>query len=46
LCSSALRIHISEATKLILDELGGFVVESRGEVYLKVRVGVFYTPLN
>ena len=33
----ALRIHISEATKSILDELGGFVVESRGQVYLKVQ---------
>ncbi|EDO34267.1 predicted protein [Nematostella vectensis] len=33
----ALRIHISEDTKRILDQLGGFVVEGRGEVYLKVR---------
>ncbi|XP_048576329.1 atrial natriuretic peptide receptor 1 isoform X2 [Nematostella vectensis] len=31
----ALRIHISEDTKRILDQLGGFVVEGRGEVYLK-----------
>ena len=32
----ALRIHISEVTKRILEALGGFIVESRGEVYLKV----------
>lgn len=31
----ALRIHISQATKGILDDLGGFVVEERGEVALK-----------
>ncbi|XP_068761985.1 atrial natriuretic peptide receptor 1-like [Montipora capricornis] len=31
----ALRIHISETTKGILDDLGGFVVEERGEVFLK-----------
>lgn len=33
----ALRIHISQATKAILDDLGGFEVEERGEVFLKVR---------
>lgn len=32
----ALRIHISETTKGILDDLGGFEVEERGEVFLKV----------
>lgn len=31
----ALRIHISEATKGILDGLGGFKVEERGDVFLK-----------
>lgn len=31
----ALRIHISEVTKRILEALGGFKVESRGEVFLK-----------
>ncbi|CAH3039755.1 unnamed protein product [Pocillopora meandrina] len=31
----ALRIHISEATKGILDDLGGFEVQERGEVFLK-----------
>lgn len=30
-----LRIHISEVTKRILEAIGGFVVESRGEVHLK-----------
>ena len=40
LCQStlALRIHISEVTKRILEAIGGFVVESRGEVYLKVSL--------
>ncbi|XP_078354982.1 atrial natriuretic peptide receptor 1-like [Oculina patagonica] len=30
------KIHISEATKSILETLGGFVIEERGEVFLKV----------
>ncbi|XP_068761981.1 atrial natriuretic peptide receptor 1-like [Montipora capricornis] len=30
-----LKIHISDATKTILEMLGGFVIEERGEVYLK-----------
>ncbi|XP_031556269.1 atrial natriuretic peptide receptor 2-like isoform X2 [Actinia tenebrosa] len=30
-----LRIHISDQTKKILDQLGGFIVEERGEVFLK-----------
>lgn len=30
-----LKIHISEATKSILEALGGFMIEERGEVYLK-----------
>ena len=34
----ALRIHISEVTKRILEALGGFIVETRGEVFLKVRI--------
>lgn len=34
---SALRVHISEDTKVILDGLGGFIVEPRGETYIKVR---------
>ena len=32
----ALKIHISEATKNILESLGGFIIEERGEVFLKV----------
>lgn len=31
----ALRIHTSEATKKILDSLGGFTIEERGEVNVK-----------
>ena len=40
LFSVALRIHISEVTKTILEALGGFVVENRGEVYLKVSLRI------
>lgn len=32
---AALRIHISEANKLMLDKLGGYVVEERGMTYVK-----------
>ncbi|XP_031556270.1 atrial natriuretic peptide receptor 1-like [Actinia tenebrosa] len=35
-----LKIHISEVTKEILEELGGFVVETRGQVYLKGKGNV------
>lgn len=38
--SLALRIHISEVTKRILEAIGGFTVESRGEVFLKVSNGL------
>lgn len=31
----ALKIHISEVTKNILESLGGFIIEERGEVFLK-----------
>ncbi|XP_031575271.1 atrial natriuretic peptide receptor 1-like isoform X2 [Actinia tenebrosa] len=31
----ALRVHISEDTKKILDQLGGFIVEPRGEIHIK-----------
>lgn len=34
--TEGLKIHISEATKTILENLGGFVIEERGDVYLKV----------
>ena len=39
----ALRIHISEVTKRILEALGGFIVENRGEVFLKVSLTVTTT---
>ncbi|KXJ26576.1 Atrial natriuretic peptide receptor 1 [Exaiptasia diaphana] len=31
----ALKIHISPATKHLLDNLGGYYIEERGEVFLK-----------
>lgn len=34
---SALRIHMSEQTKAILDDFGHFDTELRGEVEMKVR---------
>ena len=34
--SLGFKIHISEATKCILESLAGFAIEERGEVYLKV----------
>ena len=34
---SALMIHCSEQTKSLLDELGGFYVDDRGIVSMKVR---------
>ena len=33
---SAFRVHVSPYTKDILDELGGYKLEFRGEVELKV----------
>lgn len=35
-----LKIHISEATKNILESLGGFIIEARGEVFLKGKGNV------
>ena len=32
----ALKIHVSDASKHILDRLGGYVLESRGTVHMKV----------
>lgn len=34
---AALRIHCSEQSKQLLDQLGGYQVEERGPVYMKVR---------
>lgn len=33
-----MKIHISETTKEILDEIGGFKLEKRGEIEIKVRI--------
>ena len=41
--TSAFRVHVSPYTKDILDELGGYKLEFRGEVELKVSgVLIFY----
>ena len=32
----ALKIHLSEASKTVLDRIGGFEVEERGAVFVKV----------
>lgn len=37
----ALRIHISERTKLALDKLGGYIVENRGLISMKGK-GIIY----
>ena len=37
-CPTALCVHVSRETKEILDNLGGFKLESRGEVEIKVNV--------
>ena len=37
--ASALKIHVSSATKDALDELGSFQLELRGDVEMKVMAG-------
>ena len=37
---TALKIHISSDTKSLLDHLGGYHIQERGEVFLKVHVDV------
>lgn len=32
-----MKIHVSENTKLLLDQLGGFILEKRGNVEIKVE---------
>lgn len=32
------RIHMTELTKCLLDGVGGFITERRGEILIKVRV--------
>ena len=41
----ALEIHISEVTKRILEALGGYAVEPRGEIFLKVIPVSYLTTL-
>lgn len=36
-CFSALKIHVSSATKEVLDEFGYFDLELRGDVEMKAR---------
>ena len=38
----ALRIHISPDTKSTLDELGGYTLEERGEITMKVCYIIYY----
>lgn len=37
----AMKIHVSENTKLLLDEYGGFSLEKRGTVDIKVKFELF-----
>ena len=37
MCFTALRIHLSSATKEVLDEFGYFDLQLRGDVEMKVR---------
>lgn len=39
-----MKIHVSENTKLLLDQIGGFFLEKRGSIEIKVISGT--TPLN
>ena len=43
LCFTALKIHLSSATKEVLDEFGYFDLQLRGDVEMKVRsVSLFF----
>lgn len=33
----AMKIHVSENTKLLLDQIGGFIMEKRGSLEIKVK---------
>lgn len=37
MCFTALKIHVSSATKEVLDEFGYFELQLRGDVEMKVR---------
>lgn len=39
-----LRIHISQTHKLMLDKLGGYIVQERGLTYVKVSLGGLHSP--
>jgi hypothetical protein len=43
---SAMRVHISDSTKIALDELGGYIVQLRGEMPIKVNIYTRLLPLN
>lgn len=40
--SAAQRIHVSSMCKSVLDELGGFSVEERGLINIKVSVRILF----
>lgn len=40
---SALKIHCSEACKGLLDKLGGYKLEPRGLVEMKVNIYIYFT---
>lgn len=41
MCFAALKIHVSSATKEVLDEFGYFDLQLRGDVEMKVRTPFF-----
>ena len=46
MCAAALKIHISSECKKYLEDLGGWVIERRGIIDIKVSVLVWsYLPL-
>lgn len=36
-----MKIHVSENTKLLLDQIGGFRLEKRGTIEIKVKLLLF-----
>lgn len=42
----ALRIHVSPECKAVLDELGGYLLEERGPVEMKVCSYLLFDTLN
>lgn len=37
-----MKIHVSEACKVILDKLGGYILKERGLIQIKVRNILYY----